>query len=67
LIDVKTRDASSLGGGLGEIVASVIRAAESRAIRSTLELTKGNKSRAAELLKVSYKTLLTKIKVYGIH
>ncbi|MFQ5950433.1 MAG: helix-turn-helix domain-containing protein, partial [Nitrospiria bacterium] len=26
----------------------------------------GNKSRAAEILQVSYKTLLTKIKDYGI-
>jgi len=28
--------------------------------------TKGNKTRAAEILQVSYKTLLTKIKEYGI-
>jgi len=48
--------------------ASVIaqRQAEIERIRDALRQTGGNKSRAAELLKVSYKTLLTKIKDYGI-
>lgn len=54
-------------GGLAELVSAATRSAEVRAIRAMLELTKGNKSRAAEILKVSYKTLLTKIKDYGIH
>ena len=35
-------------------------------IMSALKETKGNKTRAAEILQVSYKTLLTKIKEYGI-
>ena len=66
LMDVKIKDSDTLEGGLSEIAAAVTRIAETRAIRSTLDLTKGNKSRAAEILKVSYKTLLTKIKEYDI-
>jgi DNA-binding NtrC family response regulator len=67
LMDIKMRVVEALKGGLSEIVAASTMAAEVRAIKSTLALTKGNKSRAAEILKVSYKTLLTKIKEYGIH
>jgi DNA-binding NtrC family response regulator len=40
--------------------------AESRMIRKVLKSTGGNKSRASHILGVSYKTLLTKIKEYGI-
>ena len=43
-----------------------LRLAETQRIRKALQETKGNKSRASELLKVSYKTLLTKIKDYEI-
>jgi DNA-binding NtrC family response regulator len=35
-------------------------------IERVLRETGGNKSRAAEMLQVSYKTLLTKIKDYGL-
>lgn len=42
------------------------RNAERVRIERALRETHGNKSRAAEVLKVSYKTLLTKIKEYGI-
>jgi DNA-binding NtrC family response regulator len=35
-------------------------------IRKILKTTGGNKSRASRILGVSYKTLLTKIKDYGI-
>jgi DNA-binding NtrC family response regulator len=35
-------------------------------IIKVLKETGGNKTRAAEILQVSYKTLLTKIKDYGI-
>lgn len=66
LMDVKIRGAETSEGGLSEIASAAVRTAEIRTIRSTLELTKGNKSRAAEILKVSYKTLLTKIKEYDI-
>ncbi len=66
LVDVKIKESDTLEGGLSEIAAAAIRTVEMRAIKSILELTKGNKSRAAEILKVSYKTLLTKIKEYDI-
>jgi len=66
LMDVKIKGAETSEGGLSEIVSAAVRTAETRTIRSILELTKGNKSRAAEILKVSYKTLLTKIKEYDI-
>jgi len=42
------------------------RAAEDKMIRRTLKATSGNKTKAAALLNVSYKTLLTKIKEYEI-
>ena len=66
LMDIKIKESDTLGGGLSEVAAAASRIAEIRSIKSILELTKGNKSRAAEILKVSYKTLLTKIKEYGI-
>ncbi len=43
-----------------------LRLAETGAIRAALAACQGNKTRAAEMLDVSYKTLLTKIKDYGI-
>jgi DNA-binding NtrC family response regulator len=42
------------------------RAAESEMIKRSLAASGGNKTRTAEALKVSYKTLLTKIKEYGL-
>ncbi|MEW6601827.1 MAG: sigma-54 dependent transcriptional regulator [Nitrospirota bacterium] len=53
-------------GTLEEAAHTALRAAETLRIRKALESTHGNKTRAAEILKVSYKTLLTKIKDYGI-
>lgn len=53
-------------GSLREASARGRRMAETRLIKKALENTGGNKSKAARLLKVSYKTLLTKIKEYGI-
>ncbi len=66
LIDTKNRISTIMKEGLSEIAAAATQAAETRAIRATLDLTQGNKTKAAEILKVSYKTLLTKIKDYGI-
>ncbi|MGD0886255.1 MAG: sigma-54 dependent transcriptional regulator [Thermodesulfovibrionales bacterium] len=51
---------------LKELSAIAVKDIEERAITQTLELTKGNKSRAASILQIDYKTLLTKIKEYGI-
>ena len=53
-------------GPLQEVAAAATRIAESRRIRQALKQTGGNKTRAAEVLQVSYKTLLTKIKEYQL-
>lgn len=43
-----------------------LKDAEIKVIRQALKLTKGNKLRAASILQIDYKTLLRKIKQYGI-
>ncbi len=53
-------------GTLDDAAKAALRIAESLRIKKALEETHGNKSRAAEILKVSYKTLLTKIKEYKL-
>ncbi|MHB8843435.1 MAG: sigma-54-dependent transcriptional regulator [Nitrospirota bacterium] len=55
-----------MDGPLAEIAANAARIAESRRIRQVLKQTGGNKTKAAEILQVSYKTLLTKIKDYQL-
>jgi DNA-binding NtrC family response regulator len=55
-----------MDGPLHEVAAAAMRIAESRRIRQVLKQTGGNKTRAAEILQVSYKTLLTKIKEYQL-
>jgi DNA-binding NtrC family response regulator len=56
----------SLEEPLQEVAAQAVRHYESLRIRHALDETGGNKSKAAQVLKVSYKTLLTKIKDYEI-
>lgn len=51
---------------LEEVSRQAQRVAETERIRQALALAKGNKTKAATALKVSYKTLLTKIKEYGL-
>jgi DNA-binding NtrC family response regulator len=53
-------------GALEDVARQAVRIAETERIGKALKETRGNKSRAAELLQVSYKTLLTKIRDYGI-
>lgn len=53
-------------GTLDEVAREALKTFESRRILKALEETGGNKSKAAQILSVSYKTLLTKIKHYGI-
>lgn len=55
-----------LEGSLEVTVREALRIVETKRIKKALEETRGNKSKAAEILDVSYKTLLTKIKEYGI-
>jgi len=51
---------------LQDVVESAVRTVEKTRILNAMRQSQGNKTKAAELLKVSYKTLLTKIKEYGI-
>ncbi|MCA1632358.1 MAG: sigma-54 dependent transcriptional regulator [Acidobacteria bacterium] len=55
-----------LHGTLNEAVERVVRLVESRKIADALAAHGGNKTRAAEELGVSYKTLLTKVKDYNL-
>ena len=51
---------------LGDIAGRAVAEAERQAIRLALQATLGNKSKAARLLRVDYKTLHVKMKRYGI-
>ena len=51
---------------LKEIAGRATAEAEQQAIRLALQATRGNKSEAARLLLVDYKTLHLKIKRYGL-
>lgn len=55
------------GLSLKQIAETAAAEAESRAIRRTLQATRGKKSEAARLLKVDYKTLHLKMKRYRIY
>lgn len=55
-----------MDGSLEETSRAALRIVESERIKRALIHTKGNKLRAAEVLRVSYKTLLTKIKEYNL-
>ncbi len=54
------------GEGLQAVSTAAIRCVESRVIKKALAEMGGNKLKTAKQLQVSYKTLLTKIKEYGI-
>jgi DNA-binding NtrC family response regulator len=54
------------GGTLAEVADRAVRFVERRKISEALRAHGGNKTRAAETLGVSYKTLLTKIKDYEL-
>lgn len=51
---------------LKELTALAIRDVEIKAIKKALASTKGNKSKAAAILQINYKTLLIKIREYDI-
>lgn len=55
-----------LSGTLADVTQRAIRSVERSKIAEALQAHDGNKSRAAEDLNVSYKTLLTKIKDYDL-
>jgi two-component system nitrogen regulation response regulator GlnG len=54
------------GISLREITKKTVFLAEKKAIEQILARCSGNKSRASKILKIDYKTLLTKIKEYNI-
>jgi DNA-binding NtrC family response regulator len=56
----------STNGTLSDVAREALRIVETERIRKALKDAKGNKTKAAKALEVSYKTLLTKIKEYGI-
>jgi DNA-binding NtrC family response regulator len=51
---------------LKELTTLAVRDVERKAIKKALDMTGGNKTKAAGMLQIDYKTLLTKIKEYGI-
>ena len=55
-----------LSGTLNEAADRAMRMVERQKIADALAQCDGNKTRAAEVLAVSYKTLLTKIKDYNL-
>ena len=55
-----------LSGSLSEVAGRATRTAERAKIRQALELSNWNKTKAAEMLDVSYKTLLSKVKEYEL-
>ncbi len=58
--------AKLLGMKLGNFVVDKVLVEEKLAIKQALSVTKGNKTRAASILKIDYSTLLRKIKQYSI-
>jgi DNA-binding NtrC family response regulator len=55
-----------LSGSLAEVSSRAATAAEKIKIKQVLELSNWNKTQAAEILNVSYKTLLNKVKEYEL-
>ena len=55
-----------LSGTLGDATRRVVSEVERRKIEQALKEAAGNRNRAAEVLQVSYKTLLAKLKEYGM-
>jgi DNA-binding NtrC family response regulator len=62
----ETLDQLDLSGTLSEAGHRALRLVERKKIRSALEANLGNKSKTAEDLGISYKTLLNKIKEYAL-
>ena len=55
-----------LSGSLAEVTRRTLAEVERRKIELALKEASGNRGRAAELLQVSYKTFLTKLKDHGL-
>lgn len=61
-----TSQGFDLSGTLSDVAHRALRLVEKSKIQSALESTGGNKSKTAEDLGISYKTLLTKLKEYDL-
>ena len=66
LATAELKETALAGSSLKELAGAAAGDAEGRAIRMALQATHGNKSEAARLLRVDYKTLHLKMKHYGI-
>jgi two-component system nitrogen regulation response regulator GlnG len=64
---VTDSDVAPAARSLKEIAAAAAAVAERRAISQALQETKGNKSAVARLLGIDYKTLLLRLKRYGMN
>jgi len=62
----ETLEQLDLSGTLSEVAHRALRLVERQKIARALEANLGNKSKTSEDLGVSYKTLLNKIKEYGL-
>jgi two-component system response regulator AtoC len=65
--DAAVGPAASAESGTDLSLKRAMRHLEERFIRAALERTRGNRTRAAELLEISPRALLYKLKEYGIH
>jgi DNA-binding NtrC family response regulator len=63
---VSPYDQLDLSGTLGDVLRRVTAEVEPRKIEQAIRDSGNNKQRAADILQVSYKTLLQKLKDYGI-
>jgi DNA-binding NtrC family response regulator len=64
--EIETLQELDLSGTLSEVAHRAIALVERKKILAALEANSGNKSLTAEDLGISYKTLLNKIKDYGL-
>jgi DNA-binding NtrC family response regulator len=61
----RAEDASAAGQFTASSLREAVTELEKKLIRQALDKSGGNKTRAAEALKMSYSSLLNKIKEYG--
>jgi len=66
---IRDRNNAAVGHGMLNVDVPLnlsLEEVEKDTIRKTLQLTQGNKTKAAEILKINYTTLLRKLKAYNI-